>query len=95
MRILPITDKQVPYAESIRDALAAKGLRAGIDASADKLGAKIRAGTVEKVPYLLVAGGRDEAAGVVSVRRRGEGDLGAMKLEAFIERVDEELKNKQ
>ncbi|MBQ4199767.1 MAG: threonine--tRNA ligase [Kiritimatiellae bacterium] len=95
VRILPITDKQVPYAESIRDALAAKGLRAGIDASADKLGAKIRAGTVEKVPYLLVAGGRDEAAGVVSVRRRGEGDLGAMKLEAFIERVDEELKNKQ
>ena len=76
-------------------ALAAKGLRAGIDASADKLGAKIRAGTVEKVPYLLVAGGRDEAAGVVSVRRRGEGDLGAMKLEAFIERVDGELKNKQ
>ena len=95
VRVLPITDKQVPYAESIRDALAAKGFRVGIDASADKLGAKIRAGTVEKVPYLLVAGGRDEAAGVVSVRKRGEGDLGAMKLEEFIAKLDEDLKNKQ
>ena len=95
VRILPITDKQVPYAQKIRDALAARGLRVEIDASADKLGAKIRNGTVEKVPYLLVAGGRDEAAGVVSVRQRGAGDLGAMKLEDFIARVDEDLKNKQ
>ena len=95
VRVLPITDKQVPYAQTIRDALAARGLRVEIDASADKLGAKIRAGTVEKVPYLLVAGGRDEAAGVVSVRKRGEGDLGAMKLEEFIARLDEDLKNKQ
>ena len=95
VRVLPITDKQVPYAESIRDSLAAKGFRVGIDASADKLGAKIRAGTVEKVPYLLVAGGRDEAAGVVSVRKRGAGDLGAMKLEVFIAKLDEDLKNKQ
>ncbi len=95
VRVLPITDKQIPYAESIRDALAAKGCRVGIDASADKLGAKIRAGTVEKVPYLLVAGGRDEAAGVVSVRKRGEGDLGAMKLEEFIAKLDEDLRNKQ
>ncbi|MBR0506138.1 MAG: threonine--tRNA ligase, partial [Kiritimatiellae bacterium] len=77
VRILPITDKQVPYAQKIRDALAARGLRVEIDASADKLGAKIRNGTVAKVPYLLVAGGRDEAAGVVSVRQRGAGDLGA------------------
>ena len=95
VRILPITDKQVPYAQKIRDALAARGLRVEIDASADKLGAKIRNGTVAKVPYLLVAGGRDEAASVVSVRQRGAGDLGAMKLEDFIAKVDEDLKNKQ
>ena len=95
VRILPITDKQVPYAQKIRDALAARGLRVEIDASADKLGAKIRNGTVAKVPYLLVAGGRDEAAGVVSVRQRGAGDLGAMKLEDFIAKLDEDLKNKQ
>ena len=95
VRILPITDKQVPYAQKIRDALAARGLRVEIDASADKLGAKIRNGTVAKVPYLLVAGGRDEAAGVVSVRQRGAGDLGAMKLEDFIAKVDEDLKNTQ
>ena len=95
VRVLPITDKQVPYAQGIRDALMARGFRVEIDASADKLGAKIRSGTVEKVPYLLVAGGRDEAAGVVSVRKRGAGDLGAMKLEEFIAKLDEDLKNKQ
>ena len=95
VRVLPITDKQVPYAQGIRDALMARGFRVEIDASADKLGAKIRAGTVEKVPYLLVAGGRDEAAGVVSVRKRGAGDLGPMKLEDFIAKLDEDLKNKQ
>ncbi|MBQ6011345.1 MAG: threonine--tRNA ligase [Kiritimatiellae bacterium] len=95
VRVLPITDKQVPYAQGIRDALTARGFRVEIDASADKLGAKIRSGTVEKVPYLLVAGGRDEAAGVVSVRKRGAGDLGPMKLEDFIAKLDEDLKNKQ
>ncbi|MGN0852249.1 MAG: threonine--tRNA ligase [Kiritimatiellia bacterium] len=91
VRVLPITDKQLGYAQTIRDALRAKGYRVEVDTSAEKLGAKIRNAQLMKTPYMLVAGGRDEAAGVVSVRSRAEGDLGAMPLDAFMARLDAEL----
>ena len=79
--------------EKIRAALEAAGCRVGVDDSPDKLGAKIRAATMAKVPYSVVVGPRDEAAGQISVRSRKDGDLGAMKLEAFIERLNEEKEN--
>ena len=91
VRVLPITDKQLDYAKKIQSALRAKGFRAEIDSSNEKLGAKIRSAQLWKVPYLLVAGGRDEAAGVVSVRSRKDGDLGASSLDAFIARLEGEL----
>jgi len=58
-----------------------------VDADNEKLGAKIRKAQLEKVPYMLVVGGRDAEAGVVSVRSRTDGDQGAMTLEAFMEHV--------
>ena len=79
------------YAKKIQSALRAKGLRAEIDPSNEKLGAKIRSAQLWKVPYMLVAGGRDEAAGVISVRSRADGDLGAMTLDAFLAKIDAEL----
>ena len=91
VRILPITGKQLDYATKIQDALRAKGLRAEIDFSNEKLGAKIRSAQLWKIPYMLVAGGRDETAGVVSVRSRADGDLGAMTLETFLAKIDAEL----
>ena len=91
VRVLPITDKQLDYAKKIQSALRAKGFRAEIDSSNEKLGAKIRSAQLWKVPYMLVAGGRDEAAGVVSVRSRKDGDLGASSLDAFIARLEGEL----
>jgi threonyl-tRNA synthetase len=91
VRILPITDKQLDYAKKIQTALREKGIRAEIDPSNEKLGAKIRDAQLWKVPYMLVAGGRDEAAGVVSVRSRAEGDLGAMTLDALTARLTAEL----
>ena len=91
VRILPITDKQLDYAKKIQTALREKGIRAEIDPSNEKLGAKIRDAQLWKVPYMLVAGGRDEAAGVVSVRSRAEGDLGAMTLDALTARLMAEL----
>ena len=93
VRILPITDKQIDYAKKIQSALRAKGFRAEIDSSNEKLGAKIRSAQLWKVPYMLVAGGRDEAAGVVSVRSRKDGDLGASSLDAFIARLEGELED--
>ena len=91
VRILPITDKQLDYARSIESALRAKGFRVAVDTTAEKLGAKIRNAQLWKTPYMVVVGGRDEAAGVVSVRSRTDGDLGQMALDAFIARLDAEL----
>ena len=90
-RILPISDKAMPYAKKIQAALRAANFRVDIDSSAEKLGAKIREATLMKIPYQIVVGPRDEAADQISVRSRGEGDLGAMKLDAFIEKMKAEL----
>ncbi len=92
VRILPISDKASAYAEKIRAELAAAGFRVGVDLSPDKLGAKIREATVKKIPYQVVVGPRDEAAGQISVRSRADGDLGAMKLDDFISRLNSEKK---
>jgi threonyl-tRNA synthetase len=91
VRILPISDKALDYARRTQAALRVKGLRVEVDTSAEKLGAKIREATLMKVPYLVVVGPRDEAAGQISVRSRAEGDLGAMTLDAFAARLANEL----
>ena len=80
------------YAKGIQAALKAAGYRCELDTSAEKLGAKIRGGTMMKVPYMVIVGGKDEAAGVVSVRSRAEGDKGQMKLEDFLSQLDAEMK---
>ena len=90
LRVLPVSDKAAAYAQRTVDALSAAGFRVGSDFSAEKLGAKIREATVQKVPYQVVVGPRDEAAGTVSVRSRADGDLGAMALDALIARLREE-----
>ena len=91
VRILPISDKALDYAKKIQAALKAKGYRVEIDTSAEKLGAKIREATLMKVPYQVVVGPRDEAAEQISVRSRADGDLGAMKLEQFAEKLAAEM----
>ncbi|MCR5750799.1 MAG: threonine--tRNA ligase [Kiritimatiellae bacterium] len=91
VRILPISDKALAYAKSVESALRKEGFRVEIDTSAEKLGAKIREAALMKVPYQVVVGPRDEAAGQISVRSRAEGDLGAMKLDEFTARLRAEL----
>ena len=93
VRILPITDKQLDYAKRIEAALLAEDVRVKIDVENEKLGAKIRRAQLEKVPFMLVVGGRDEEAGKVSVRSREKGDLGAMDLDAFMAIFKESLKD--
>lgn len=89
-RILPVSDKALAYAEKVAAGLRAAGFRIDIDRSPEKLGAKIREATMQKIPYQIVVGPRDEAAGTVSVRSRTEGDLGAMTAEAFAARLRDE-----
>ncbi|MEI6644734.1 MAG: threonine--tRNA ligase [bacterium] len=92
VRILPITSGQVEHANALAAKLREKDMRVGVDADNEKLGAKIRRAQMEKVPFMLVIGGRDVEAGVVSVRSRETGDKGAMTLEAFEELFKEALK---
>ena len=87
VRVLPVSDKALGYAGTIQSALAEKGFRATVDSSPEKLGAKIREATLQKVPYQVVVGPRDEANGTISVRSRSEGDLGAMTLDEFVVRL--------
>ena len=89
--MLPVSDKALPYAEKVRAALREAGFRVDVDSSAEKLGAKIREATLMKVPYQLVVGPRDEAAGTVSVRGRADGDLGAMSLPDFVAKLKSEI----
>ena len=84
VRVLPVSDKALDYAKKVQAQLRAAGFRVDVDASAEKLGAKIREATLQKLPYQVVVGPRDEAAGTVSVRSRAGGDLGAMAMDAFV-----------
>ena len=93
VRILPISDKAIAYAEKVQATLQAAGFRVEIDRSAEKLGAKIREAALWKVPCQVVVGPRDEAAGTVSVRMRAAGDLGAMTVDALTEKLQKEIKS--
>ena len=91
VRILPISDKAMDYARKTQAALREAGFRVDVDISAEKLGAKIREATLQKVPYQVVVGPRDEAAGTVSVRSRREGYLGAMRIGDLIAKLRGEI----
>ena len=85
--VLPVGQDFEAYAGSVADRLAAAGIRVETDLRNEKVGYKIRSAEVQKVPYMLVIGGREAESGTVAVRRHGEGDLGAMPVEDFLERV--------
>ncbi|MEO6195731.1 MAG: threonine--tRNA ligase [Thermoanaerobaculia bacterium] len=87
--VLPISEKFAEYGETVRQALAAAGVRTELDARNEKLGYRIREAQVQKVPYMLVVGAREAEDGTVSVRRRAGEDLGAMPTSDFLARVRE------
>ena len=95
VRILPITDKHVEYAKKLADKMFDLGLRVHLDDRNEKLGYKIREAQVQKVPYTLVVGDKEMEEGTVNVRRRGEGDIGAMPQDEFISMLQEEIKEKK
>jgi len=93
-RILPISDRQQAYAEELLAKLREKGLRCEIDSRNEKIGYKIRSAQVEKIPYMLVIGDKEQEAGEISLRSRKDGDLGSMPAQAVIEKLDKENKDK-
>ena len=82
--VLPITDKQLAYARQVLERLKAAGLRATVDDRPEKVNLKIREAQLQKIPYMLVVGGREAEAGTVSVRNRKHGDQGVKPLDAFL-----------
>ena len=93
VKVLPITDKQLDYAKGVYEKLLNEGIRVELDSRQEKLGYKIREAQMEKVPYILVIGDKEIEANAVGVRERKQGDLGQIKVEDFITRIQEEIKN--
>ena len=93
-RVLPVSEKVADYARSVVAEMTAKGIRATADLSPEKLGAKIRLAQVEKVPYMIVIGPKEEAAGQLSIRSRQRGDEGAIAKDEFIQRIESEIRDR-
>ena len=91
VRIIPITDAQIPAAEELLKQFKERRLRASLDDASEKLGAKIRQAELEKVPLVAVLGKREVEAGEVSVRSRAKGNEGVVTTEAFVDRVQSEV----
>jgi len=93
--VIPIsTDKHLDYARAVADRLRAAGLRAETDEGKDRMQAKIRRAQLQKAPYMLVVGSREQDADAVGVRSRGGEDLGALPVQSFVDRVLAEVSAK-
>ena len=91
VKILPISDNQKDYAEEVMKKLQNKGIRVELDDRQEKIGYKIREAQLSKVPYMLILGDKEKESGTVGVRARKEGDIGAMEIDKFIEKVNLEV----
>lgn len=94
IKVLSLTDRNADYAKKVTGELKELGIRAEIDDSNETIGKKIRAAELEKLPYILVVGDKEEQADTVAVRARGKGDLGPEKLEKFKDKILKEIKEK-
>ena len=94
LTVLPITDRAHAHALAIRDQAMDLGLRVEVDLRNEKVNAKIRDAQLQKIPYMLVLGDREAAAGTVSVRHRHRGDLGVQPLDAFFALISEEIRSR-
>lgn len=95
VRVLPISEKYEEYAEKVLAELKKNGIDAGIDNRSEKIGYKIREARLDKLPYMLVVGGKEEEEGKVSVRSRFAGDEGQKELSVFINEICEEIRTKR
>ena len=94
IRLLPIGDEQEAYARAFAEQLEDEGLRVSVDARNEKIGYKIRAAQLEKIPYMLVIGEKEMAEGTVAVRSRKTGDIGVMSADEFLAFAKKQVKEK-
>lgn len=95
MRILPITDAHIEYAKKLQALLLSKSFRVECDIGNAKINYKIREGTLEKIPYLLIVGDKETQNGTVSIRSRRRGNEGVLSVEDFIKNIDVEIREKR
>ena len=95
VKVLPISDKYMDYAEKVKAALDAENIRAEVDTRSEKIGYKIREAQKNKIPYMLVVGQKEEEEGAVSVRSRFKGDEGQASLDSFIENIKKEIVSRE
>lgn len=95
VKMLTVTDRAKEYANQLAEKFEAAGIRLEIDGRNEKIGYKIREAQMEKTPYMLILGDKEVEQGTVAVRKRGEGDLGTIGTEEFIDRIVAEIGNKQ
>lgn len=93
-KILPISEKYYDYAEQTAAALREKGIKVEVDDRAEKIGYKIRSAQLEKIPYMLVVGEKEQEENTVSVRSRKDGDIGSMALSEFLSQIQKEIETK-
>lgn len=89
--VLPVSDLFVDYAYEVKESLEQAGIRVQVDARNERLGFKIREAQQSKVPYMLIVGEQEQASGSVSVRKRGEGDLGTQPIQQLAELIEKEI----
>ncbi|TKK68301.1 threonine--tRNA ligase [Ilyomonas limi] len=95
VKILPISDKFLPYANELRDQLRKKGIRVETDERSEKIGKKIREAELSRVPYMLVIGEKEALEHKLSVRRQGKGDVGTQTVEEFTAHILEEIADRK
>jgi len=95
VKILPISDKFLPYAKEVQVKLRGVGVRVEIDDRNEKIGKKIREAELSRVPYMLVVGEKEMNEGRLSVRRQGKGDAGSLSVEEFIGMIVDEIRNRK
>lgn len=95
VRILPISEKFADYAEKVRKELAANGIDVTVDGRSEKIGYKIRDARMNKLPYMLIVGAKEEEEGLVSVRSRFAGDEGQKSIAEFVEQICKEIRTKE
>ncbi|MBP1156769.1 MULTISPECIES: threonine--tRNA ligase [unclassified Paenibacillus] len=94
-KVLPVSSNFEGYAKEVEEKLKLAGIRVEADVRNEKLGYKIREAQLEKIPYMLVVGENEVQSGSVSVRKRGQGDLGAQSLESVVALIEEDIRSKQ
>ena len=92
VKVLPIADSHIEYANKVKEELQKVGIRVKVDDRQEKIGYKIREAQLSKTPYMLIVGDKEKESNSVGVRSRKEGDIGAQKLEDFILKIKEEVK---